>query len=145
MRNKDYKRERGKKMNKGQPRRFQTGEELENEMVEYIGWCESVGHLPNIAGFCVRCDITAETFYLQKNYYLESYQKVQALLETAVINNPKASDTMKIFYMKNKFKYTDKVQNEIVTPEPIKIQHMERLTDAQLELLKELTEQVEND
>lgn len=132
-------------MNTGKPRRFESGEELEESMVEYIGWCESVGHLPNIAGFCVHCNMTQETFYQQKNYYPESYQKVQALLETAVINNPKASDTMKIFYMKNKFKYTDKVQNEILTPEPIKIQHLERLSDSQLELLKELTEVLEED
>lgn len=136
---------KGKRMNTGKPRRFESGEELEESMVEYIRWCESVGHLPNIAGFCVHCNMTQETFYQQKNYYPESYQKVQALLETAVINNPKASDTMKIFYMKNKFKYTDKVQNEILTPEPIKIQHFEKLTDEQLELLRELTAVIDND
>lgn len=130
-------------MEKGQPRRFSNDKELEEAMTEYIGWCLENRHLPNVAGFCVHCDITPETFYQQKNYYPDAYQKINALLETAVINNPFANDTMKIFYMKNKFKYTDKVQQEIVTPEPIKIQHFERLTDEQLELLKVLTETIE--
>lgn len=51
--------------------------------------------------------MNVDTFYAQKEYYSEAYKRVQGILEDAVING-KANDTMKIFYMKNKFGYKDK-------------------------------------
>ena len=91
-------------------RKFKTEQDFVNKVIEYISHCELKGKLPNIAGFAVYCDMNVDTFYAQKEYYSESYKKVQAILEDGVING-KANDTMKIFYMKNKFNYKDKIEN----------------------------------
>lgn len=130
---------------RGQPRRFQTGQELEETMMSYVKWCEENNHMPNVAGFCVHADITYDTFYQQKGYYPESYVKINMLLETAVINSNKNSDSFRAFYMKNKFGYTDKVEQSIVTPEPLKIQNIQKLSNEDLLLLKQITSKLESD
>ena len=91
-------------------RRFKTEQDFVNKVIEYISYCEGKGRLPNIAGFAVYCEMNVDTFYAQKEYYSETYKRVQAILEDGVING-KANDTMKIFYMKNKFNYKDKIEN----------------------------------
>lgn len=133
------------KNSRGQPRRFQSGEELERAMVDYVQWCIDAQHMPNVAGFCIHCDMTDETFYQQRNYYPESYKKVQLLLETAVINSKYVNEAFRIFYMKNKFKYRDKVETEISTPEPIKIVRLDNLSDEELLTLEALTKKAEVD
>lgn len=130
---------------RGQPRRFQSGKEFEESMMDYVSWCEQNQHMPNVAGFCVHCDMVYKTFYEQNDYYPESFEKVNMLLETSVINSKTNSDNFRAFYMKNKFRYTDKVQNEIFTPEPIKIQHIERLSDDELLALKSITKKIEDE
>lgn len=86
---------------------FETEEDFVSKVKEYMKFCEDKEKLPNIAGFAVYCDMNVDTFYAQQEYYSEAYKKVQNILEDAVING-KANDTMKIFYMKNKFGYKDK-------------------------------------
>lgn len=148
---------------RGQPRRFQSGYELEDMMRGYLESCQPEKELrtandgkeyevtikpetmPNVAGFCVYADMTYETFYQQKNYYPESFNKIQLMLETAVINSGRNSDNFRAFYMKNKFGYTDKVQQEISTPEPLKIQRIEKLSDEELLMLKGLTKKIEDE
>lgn len=98
------------KQGRGQPRKFDSGEELISKLRVYIKYCEEKNRLPNIAGFAVYCDMNVDTFYAQKDYYSEAYKVCQAILEDGVING-KANDTMKIFYMKNKFNYKDKLEN----------------------------------
>ena len=66
--------------------------------------------MPNIAGFCVYCDINRDTFYAQKEYYSDTFKKIQDILEDATLN-AKINDTFKIFYLKNKFGYKDKQEN----------------------------------
>ena len=91
-------------------RKFKTEQDFVDKVIEYISYCEGKGRLPNIAGFAVYCEMNVDTFYAQKEYYSETYKRVQAILEDGVING-KANDTMKIFYMKNKFNYKDKIEN----------------------------------
>lgn len=78
---------------------------------EYINKCKKERELPNIAGFCVYCDINRDTFYAQEKYYSDTYKKVNDILEDATINAKDVNDTFKIFYMKNKFGYRDKQEN----------------------------------
>ena len=96
---------------KGYPRKFATADDFVNKAKEYIIYCIDKDRLPNIAGFAVYCDMNVDTYYAQKDYYSEAYKEVETMLEDAVING-KANDTMKIFYMKNKFNYRDKQEIE---------------------------------
>ena len=98
---------------KGQPRKFQTAEEFEEMAVRYVEHCRDNGEFPNVAGFCVFCDMSDDTYYRLKEYYCESYKKVQLLLENAALNSRAASDTVRIFYMKNKCGYADRVQADV--------------------------------
>lgn len=89
-------------------RKFKTQEEFINKFKTYIEKCKVEKDLPNIAGFCVYCDINRDTFYAQEQYYSDTYKKVNDILEDATINAKDINDTFKIFYMKNKFGYKDK-------------------------------------
>lgn len=125
----------------GKPRRFPTEQDFHNAMVEYLEACATkYKHFPNVAGFCVYHDITRETFYKQKEYYSDTYKKIQDMLENAVINSSHGSDTMKIFYLKNKFGFRDRMENTITQDEPLKVTvSMDKLSDDELLLLKDLT------
>lgn len=94
---------------RGQPRSFKNEQEFKDKFDEYIDHCIKNERLANIAGFCVFTDITRETFYNQEQYYLDTYKKIQNLLEDYTIN-AKINDTFKIFYMKNKFNYRDRTE-----------------------------------
>lgn len=89
-------------------RTFKTDKEFINKFREYINKCKGEKNLPNIAGFCVYCDINRDTFYAQEEYYSDTYKKVNDILEDATINSKEVNDVFKIFYMKNKFGYKDK-------------------------------------
>lgn len=126
-------------------RSFKNGKELYDKMQEYLQVCRMQMEFPNIAGFCVFCDITRETYYAQKNYYSDTIKKVEDLLEDAAINS-KASDTWKIFYAKNKFGYRDRFVNEIEHTNPIDINvNMNKLSADELKQLKELTKKVKEE
>lgn len=91
---------------------FKTKEDFINKFKEYISKSKQENNLPNIAGFCVYCDINRDTFYAQEEYYSDTYKKVNDILEDATINSKNINDTFKIFYMKNKFGYKDKQEVE---------------------------------
>ena len=93
---------------KGYPRAFKTDKEFYDKFVEYVNWCKTEERLPNIAGFCVYCDINRDTFYAQNEYYSDTFKKVNEMLEDEALNNKFVNDTLKIFYMKNKCGYKDK-------------------------------------
>ena len=78
-----------------------------------IEYCNEKKRLPNIAGFCVYCDINRDTFYAQNDYYSDTFKKINDILEDEALNNKYTSDTLKIFYMKNKCGYKDKQEQEI--------------------------------
>ena len=90
---------------RGKPRAFKTAEEFEKKFVEYITYCRKKKRFANIAGFCAYCHITRETFYKQKEYYSDTYNIVNDILEDEVLqeNTYRAQ-----LYLKNKFGYTDK-------------------------------------
>lgn len=92
-------------------KKFKTEKEFKDKFMEYIKNSKNKKELPNIAGFCVYCDIHRDTFYAQKDYYSDTYKKINDILEDATINCKDVNDTFKIFYMKNKFGYKDKQEN----------------------------------
>lgn len=92
-------------------RAFKTAEEFENKFIQYIQQCKNEKELANIAGFCVYANINRDTFYAQKDYYSDTFNKVNNILEDRTINSREINDTFKIFYMKNKFGYKDKQEN----------------------------------
>ncbi len=103
----------------GKPRRFKSEKEFLDTLNNYINLCvHEWKQLPNISGFCVYCDIHRDTFYQQKEYYPDTYKKAQDIIENAVLNCKHASDTIKIFYLKCKFKYHDNLKADL---EPIHI------------------------
>ena len=102
------KEERGK----GHPRAFSNEDDFLDKAKEYISYCNDSGRLANIAGFCAFTGIHKDTFYQQREYYSDSYKKIEELLEDAALNH--SATAMGIFYLKNKFKYRDKIETENV-------------------------------
>jgi hypothetical protein len=90
---------------RGKPRAFKTAEEFENKFMEYIEYCRENKRFSNIAGFCAYCHITRETFYKQKEYYSDTYNIVNDILEDEVLQDNTYRAQL---YLKNKFGYTDK-------------------------------------
>lgn len=95
-------------------RTFKTEKDFKNKFVEYIKYCNDNKRLPNVAGFCVYCDINRDTYYAQNDYYSDAFKKTNDILEDEALNNKYTSDTLKIFYMKNKCGYKDRqeIENE---------------------------------
>lgn len=76
--------------------------------MQYVDYCDKKKRLPNVAGFSVYCNINRDTFYAQKDYYSDTFKKINDILEDEALNNKYTSDTLKIFYMKNKCGYKDR-------------------------------------
>ena len=89
-------------------RTFKTAKIFEDKFKEYIEYCKKNERMPNVAGFAVYANINQDTFYAQKEYYSESFKKVNDMLEDEAINNHTLNDARVIFYMKNKCGYKDK-------------------------------------
>lgn len=85
---------------------FETEEAFKNKFLEYIDYCKANKQLANIAGFAVFCDINRDSFYQQKEYYPETFGKVQDILEDFTINVD-INHILKMFYLKCKFDYKD--------------------------------------
>lgn len=95
------------------PKLKMTENKLLQKVEEYIQSCSGKGEYPNIAGLCIYLDIGRSTYYDTRREYPYTFEKIDTLLENAAINSKGASDTLKIFYMKNKCGYADKIQSEI--------------------------------
>lgn len=94
---------------RGRPKAFKTEQDFKSKFDSYIDYCIKGERLANIAGFCVYADINRDTYYQQKEYYSDTFKRVENILEDYTIN-AKINDTFKIFYMKNKFSYKDKTE-----------------------------------
>jgi hypothetical protein len=94
---------------KGHPRAFETAEAFENKFIEYITYCIDKKRFANIAGFCAYCRITRETFYKQKEYYSDTYNIMNDVLEDEVLQDNTYRAQL---YLKNKFGYKDKQEIE---------------------------------
>jgi hypothetical protein len=125
-------------------RAFSDGDKLEYQLSLYLDHCKEIRRYPNIAGFCVFAGISRETYYQQQNYYPDTYKRIQLILEDEAINSPYADKVMKIFYLKNKFGYSDKIETNVNTTSEIKL-NLSNLTEEELIQLKELTWKLEND
>jgi len=120
---------------KGRPRAFATEVDFENKFKEYIQYCKDKKRLPNVAGFSVFANINQDTFYAQKEYYSETFKKVNDMLEDEALNNQYTNDTLKIFYMKNKCGYKDKQEID----SSINFNNYDKLSDEEInELLGKL-------
>lgn len=89
-------------------RAFKTDKAFEDKFKEYITYCKKNKRLPNVAGFSVYADINQDTFYAQKEYYSETFKKINDMLEDEALNNKTLNDARLIFYMKNKCGYKDR-------------------------------------
>lgn len=89
-------------------RAFKTDKDFEKKFKEYIDFCHLNERLPNVAGFSVYANINQDTFYAQKEYYSETFKKLNDILEDEALNNKTQNDAKVIFYMKNKCGYKDK-------------------------------------
>ena len=100
---------------RGTPRRFKTEKDFWDTALKYLKNCEQRERLANIAGFCVFADIHRDTFYQQKEYYSDTFVKIQQLLEDEAINCKHIGDSFKKFYMINKFRndYVDRIEQNI--------------------------------
>lgn len=102
-----------KKDPRGKKRIFSDGNVLFNKFLAYIEHCHEIEYLPNVAGFCRYCDINRDTYYEQKNFYPDTIQKIEGILEDEALNSRAVNDTMKIFYMKNKFSNDYRDRHEV--------------------------------
>ena len=93
---------------KGQPRTFKDEKEFLNKFLGYITYCKENKRFPNVAGFCAHLLITRETFYAQKNYYSDTYNIVNDILEDEVLQDNTYRAQL---YLKNKFDYKDKTEH----------------------------------
>ena len=92
---------------KGHPRAFEDAGTFMDAFKEYIKYCDEGKRFPNIAGFCTRCGISRETFYAQKKYYSDTFNKIDAALEDEALQ---FSDYRAGLYLKNKFGYKEKAE-----------------------------------
>lgn len=93
-------------------RAFKDDKAFLNKFENYLKDCEDKKRMANVAGFCAYANINRDTFYAQKEYYSDTFNKINYELENEAINTNYVSDTMKIFYMKNKCGYRDKQEIE---------------------------------
>jgi hypothetical protein len=132
-------------MNKGQPRRFATGDELVDAMKEYLEYAEQNGRFPSIAGFCVRADLTYETFGKCKEYYPEHHKKCWLMLEEAVLSLNEKLNVRIIFYLKNKFNYKDVTEQTIKVHDPIKTVNLDKLSPTELATMEAILQKANDD
>lgn len=100
---------------------FETEKVFEDTFIKYLKDCEKKKKMPNVAGFAVFARIGRERFYEQKKLYPDTFELINAMLEDEVINSKNVSDTVRIFYMKNKCGYKDKIEEEVKQTQKIEI------------------------
>lgn len=94
----------------GKPRIFKTEEEFYNAIIDYFEYCEETERFPNIAGAVVHMGIGRTTFYEYEAKYPNTFKLFQDILEDNVLQS--RDTTTKIFYLKNKFGYRDRIETE---------------------------------
>ena len=93
---------------RGQPRTFKDAQEFLDKFQKYITHCKKSKRFPNVAGFCAYLLITRDTFYAQKEYYSDTYNIVNDILEDEVLQDNTYRAQL---YLKNKFGYADKTEH----------------------------------
>lgn len=118
---------------KGRPRLFKDEQEFENKVIEYIEYCEVNERFVNIAGLCRYLGIHRQRFYDQKEYYTDTFLRVQEMLEDETLNNKTTPVPITMLYLKNKFGYKDKIETENTNVNTNKNIDLSTLTDEQLD------------
>lgn len=90
---------------------FDTEEEFLDKFEEYIKKCEDSGRLANIAGFAAYCRMHRDVFYTTKRRFPWAGGMIENILEDYTINAD-INHILKIFYMKCKFKYNDRPEDD---------------------------------
>jgi hypothetical protein len=91
-----------------------TPDSLGKAYDEYMAQCkEDKVLLPNIAGLCLYAGIARETFYCYKEdrAFNDTIKNIENGLEDAALQCKDAAKS--IFYLKNKFGYRDKIEQEL--------------------------------
>lgn len=129
--------EKDMKKGRGKPRAFKSEKEFLDKFMEYIRYCKEKERFPNVAGFCAHLLITRETFYAQKEYYSDTYNIVNNILEDEVLQH---NTYMAQLYLKNKCGYKDKaeIENNIGNKDekPLKVDFSNLSVEQIKELLK---------
>ena len=93
---------------RGKPRTFKNEKEFLDKFLEYIAYCKANKRFPNIAGFCAYLLINRDTFYAQKDFYPDTYNIVNNILEDEVLQDNTYRAQL---YLKNKFDYKDRTEH----------------------------------
>lgn len=123
---------------------FDNEQDFQNKLEEYVDYCYTQQRYPNVAGFCSYMGINRDSFYAQKEYYSDTFKKIQDILEDEAINNPFAKESIKIFYLKNKFGYADKIESVVNSTESVTM-NLSNLSEDELKTLKDLTKKAQNE
>lgn len=124
---------------RGRPKQFESEDIFMKKFNTYLKKCIQKERMPNVAGFCGFCRMSRETYYKQAVYYSDTYKVIENILEDEVINTKAVGDTMKKFYLINKFDYLENSSLSISNagnPFEIKSTDLSGLSDDQLKLLK---------
>lgn len=113
------------------PKSFKTKEDLYNKFMKYVKYCQEHERLANVAGFCAYIHINRDTFYKQKEYYEETFNELNQILEDEALNCKHLGDSRIIFYMKNKCGYKDKQEIE----NNVSVNPYSNLTEEELKVL----------
>lgn len=85
---------------------------LENKFNAYIDKCVLDGKFANITGFCLFANINDDTYYeyKKKEHYADATKRIEGLLLDVTVQKAceAKNPAFLIFYMKNKFKWTDR-------------------------------------
>ena|SRR3990167_8990626 len=97
---------------------FKTETEFEDALAQYIHQCETKQRMPNIAGMCVKLDISRPVFYEYCKKYPNTIRRAEAHIEDAWVSRlSEPGATGAIFYLKNKFRKLYKDRQEINNPD----------------------------
>jgi hypothetical protein len=122
----------------GRPRKFPTEESFQQAFINYVEHCNSQDpkRIPNVAGFCVYCDMVRDTYYIQEDCYSDTFKKIQLAFEDQHLN---IKDTIRsIFLLKavHGYRDSDPPQSAITV-------NYQGVTDKQLEAMYRIAGLVE--
>lgn len=97
----------------GQPRLFDSPEDLEGLFMTYISYCEETHKMANIAGFCTYMrnicgrKINRDTYYSYKGYdgYSDTIKAIDMAIEDMVLNSHQYNALIRMAYLNNKCGY----------------------------------------
>ena len=72
----------------GRPKSFANEEDFQSKILQYFSLCDKHIRMPNRSGFCAFANVTRETYYKQKEYFPDTFDKVEGLFEDGFLNTP---------------------------------------------------------